>query len=379
MSRIIGQSSSSQQSVLTALGKQLLVAAEDGNDKEIQSLLLQGASFTANWLGMSPLHYACMNGHLESARLLTRAGVSWDGRTKVDKTPMHFAAQFGHHDVVAMLISFGADINAKDMLEMTSLHWAVVEQHFDIVKLLIDNNAIVTTKNKFDKSLMDSAEDTCDFRIIEYLKTYTGESGTYQDSATTSSQEPSPESNTYQNLTDQLSWLQQELLNHNNSGGASVLLEGANAITLTEGGKLAWAQVFEQDRSAKENEKNLEIVLPTQIQENGQKIVSLKLPNHMIPAAPSDSEANNQAVTIVVSPNKTKQGLKSPPSKRRKASTETCDLFTTDYDVSKEELLQRQLVAAQTQAQIYREKLLRKEQEANLWKQQLERLQQNRR
>lgn len=70
---------------------------------------------------MSPLHYACMNGHLECARLLTRAGVSWDGRTKVDKTPMHFAAQFGHYDVVRMLIGFGADINAYDMVRVNSM------------------------------------------------------------------------------------------------------------------------------------------------------------------------------------------------------------------------------------------------------------------
>jgi len=65
---------------------------------------------------MSALHYACINGHCETAQILMRAGVSWDGRNKVDKTPLHFAAQYGHLDVVKTLCIFGANVNAKDMV-----------------------------------------------------------------------------------------------------------------------------------------------------------------------------------------------------------------------------------------------------------------------
>lgn len=69
-------------------------------------------------LGMSPLHYSCMNGHVHTTELLCRSGVSWNGRTKTEKTPLHYAAQYGHRKIVALLIKLGADVNAIDMVIM---------------------------------------------------------------------------------------------------------------------------------------------------------------------------------------------------------------------------------------------------------------------
>lgn len=67
-------------------------------------------------LGTSPLHFAAFGGHVKTAEVLLRAGISRDARTKVDRTPLHVAAQEGHHDVVDLLIKNGADIEAKDMV-----------------------------------------------------------------------------------------------------------------------------------------------------------------------------------------------------------------------------------------------------------------------
>lgn len=67
-------------------------------------------------LGTSPLHMAAQNGHLSTAEVLLRAGISRDARTKVDRTPLHVAAQEGHLELVELLLKHSADIEAKDMV-----------------------------------------------------------------------------------------------------------------------------------------------------------------------------------------------------------------------------------------------------------------------
>lgn len=67
-------------------------------------------------LGTSPLHFAAQFGHLETAEVLLRAGISRDARTKVDRTPLHVASQEGHSDIVDLLVQHAADVDAKDMV-----------------------------------------------------------------------------------------------------------------------------------------------------------------------------------------------------------------------------------------------------------------------
>ena len=67
-------------------------------------------------LGTSPLHFATQFGHIDTAEVLLRAGISRDARTKVDRTPLHVAAQEGHVEIVDMLIQHSADVDARDMV-----------------------------------------------------------------------------------------------------------------------------------------------------------------------------------------------------------------------------------------------------------------------
>ncbi|XP_053560864.1 GA-binding protein subunit beta-2 [Bombina bombina] len=141
------------------LGKRLLEAARNGDDDEVRLLMQNGAPFTTDWLGTSPLHLAAQYGHYSTAKVLLQAGISRDARTKVDRTPLHMAASDGHVNIVELLIKNGANINAKDMLEMTALHWATEFNHHDVVDLLIQNGADVNAFSKFDKTAFDIALD----------------------------------------------------------------------------------------------------------------------------------------------------------------------------------------------------------------------------
>ncbi|KAJ6652708.1 hypothetical protein lerEdw1_011150 [Lerista edwardsae] len=144
---------------LVDLGKRLLEAARKGQDDEVRSLMANGAPFTTDWLGTSPLHLAAQYGHYSTAEVLLRAGVSRDARTKVDRTPLHMAAADGHSHIVELLIRNGADVNARDMLQMTALHWATEHNHRDVVELLVKCGADVHLASKFGKSAFDIALD----------------------------------------------------------------------------------------------------------------------------------------------------------------------------------------------------------------------------
>ncbi|KAG8199981.1 hypothetical protein JTE90_006225 [Oedothorax gibbosus] len=158
---------------LVDLGKRLLECAKIGETEEVRILMTNGAPFTTDWLGTSPLHMAAQYGHVTTADVLLRGGISRDARTKVDRTPLHVAAQEGHLEIVQLLVSHGAEIDARDMLRMTPLHWAVDRGHYQVVKFLLKNKADVHAVSKFDKLPLDIAGDNQHLPIIELLTRHT--------------------------------------------------------------------------------------------------------------------------------------------------------------------------------------------------------------
>ncbi|ROL42176.1 GA-binding protein subunit beta-1 [Anabarilius grahami] len=155
---------------LVDLGKKLLEAARAGQDDEVRILMANGAPFTTDWLGTSPLHLSAQFGHYSTTEVLLRAGVSRDARTKVDRTPLHMAASEGHARIVELLLKHGADVNAKDMLKMSALHWAVEHSHRDVVELLLRFGADVHAQSKFSKNALDIALDNSSHELAEILQ-----------------------------------------------------------------------------------------------------------------------------------------------------------------------------------------------------------------
>ncbi|KAI4894334.1 hypothetical protein NFI96_025118 [Prochilodus magdalenae] len=186
-----------EQMSLVDLGKKLLEAARSGQDDEVRILMANGAPFTTDWvvlrgaavcrwcctnrrthgghhcsleLGTSPLHLSAQYGHYSTTEVLLRAGVSRDARTKVDRTPLHMAASEGHARIVEVLLQHGADVNAKDMLKMTALHWAAEHGHRDVVELLLRFGADVHAQSKFCKTALDISLDNNNDELAEILQ-----------------------------------------------------------------------------------------------------------------------------------------------------------------------------------------------------------------
>lgn len=147
------------QTVITDLGKALLQAAKTGNTEKVHELMSRGAPFTADWLGTSPLHLAARYNHVDTCKVLLRAGISKDSKTKVDRTPLHFAVYQGNVEIVELLLNSKCEVDAKDMLKMTALHWAVEKRHDKIVEMLLQHGADPNAESKFGKTPISIASE----------------------------------------------------------------------------------------------------------------------------------------------------------------------------------------------------------------------------
>lgn len=148
------------------IGKVLLQASKDGDTTKVHECMKNGAPFTTDWLGTSPLHFAAKHNHVETCATLLRAGISKDAKTKVDRTPLHFAVYEGHYEVVKLLVSANCDIEQIDMLKMTPLHWAIEKSHYGIVEILLSKGANRNCVSKFGKTPWSMARERNDPQLL---------------------------------------------------------------------------------------------------------------------------------------------------------------------------------------------------------------------
>ncbi|XP_065843823.1 serine/threonine-protein kinase TNNI3K-like isoform X2 [Oscarella lobularis] len=107
------------------IGKQLVRLGLDVNE--------------ANQQGLTSLHRACMNNHVEMAEYLISAGADIEARNQWGSTPFLQAVFSGNVTVVNLLVKKGCDIDAKDNDGEGALQIADCQKHFkmkeDLVKI----------------------------------------------------------------------------------------------------------------------------------------------------------------------------------------------------------------------------------------------------
>ncbi|GFO07683.1 GA-binding protein subunit beta-1 [Plakobranchus ocellatus] len=287
---------------LVDLGKRLLEAAKRGETDAVRALMSNGAPFTTDWLGTSPLHFAAQYGHQDTAEVLLRAGISRDARTKVDRTPLHVASQEGHMSIVQLLLQSNADIDAKDMLKMTPLHWSTEKGHVAIIGILIRHGADITSEDKFNRTPVDIALNNGRTDIAQLLQLHQETTGVMEENDTVTIEAPEnlvtetvstsegvdglvidtdnikmiksePEDSTDQSSTsvlatlaalaeataphstshgatsDAMSWLESQGITMISGDGSLITsaVESGQTITLTEAGKIALNQFIQQE------------------------------------------------------------------------------------------------------------------------------------
>ena len=99
--------------------------------------------------GVTPLHLAASNGHLEVCKLIMERLDDKNPGTAFQQTPFHWAARDGQFEVCKHMIENFPDKNpAAEASGWTPLHWAAKYGHLDVCKLIID---YLVDKNPKDK------------------------------------------------------------------------------------------------------------------------------------------------------------------------------------------------------------------------------------
>lgn len=116
-----------------------------------------------NRLFWTPLHLACMAGHIEVVRVLLKYNVDIERPSSAAKhklTPLMLACQQGHLDIMKLLICQGAKIEARDKFKRTALIHAVMNGHAHIASHLLRSGA--------DPDTADSSGNT----VVHYASAY---------------------------------------------------------------------------------------------------------------------------------------------------------------------------------------------------------------
>ncbi|XP_008826476.1 GA-binding protein subunit beta-2 [Nannospalax galili] len=349
---------------LVDLGKRLLEAARKGQDDEVRTLMANGAPFTTDWLGTSPLHLAAQYGHYSTAEVLLRAGVSRDARTKVDRTPLHMAAADGHAHIVELLVRNGADVNAKDMLKMTALHWATEHHHRDVVELLIKYGADVHAFSKFDKSAFDIALEKNNAEILVILQE------AMQNQVSANPERASPVTNPV-TVAAPFIFTSGEVVNLTSLvSSANTKATSANLEEIEEGNSLD-SSIQQVVGSGGQRVitivtdgvplGNIQTTIPTG--SIGQPFIVTMQDGQQVLTVPAGQVAEE---TIIEEEEEEKSLMKRP------RMVEMTNSVEGSKEGSERKLLQQQLQEANRRAQEYRHQLLKKEQEAEQYRLKLE-------
>jgi len=158
--------------------KQLLVAAEKGELKEVQNLLdsnIHGdliADINSKGLDeFTPLHFAASEGHLEIAQNLIKNGANIESLSSAMRTPLHVACNRGATKIIELLLNAGANKNAQDNDGNTPLHILSEGGWLEALEYYLKQKPDKTVKNKFGEL---AAEVAANVDVRNLFKKYTG-------------------------------------------------------------------------------------------------------------------------------------------------------------------------------------------------------------
>jgi hypothetical protein len=121
---------------------------------------LQGHFHRTSFRDATPMHLACIGGHIHAVGLLINAGAMVSCRDAEHNTPLHIAAMFQHTGIAALLLLHGAKVDARGHDLDTPLHYAAFHVETDMAVLLIDHGADVDDSNFHEHDVFETRYET---------------------------------------------------------------------------------------------------------------------------------------------------------------------------------------------------------------------------
>lgn len=150
-----------------------IISATEGSKIALIKSILRKTPAAVNamdWLHLTPLQYAAMEGNKAVTELLVQSGADVNIRQDIEgMTALHYAAQLDAPDIAKLLIDHGADVNIKDHYGDTPLHRAVMNRKRDTVDLLIANGAEIDSRQRNGATPLFYAAFVGDVELTEVL------------------------------------------------------------------------------------------------------------------------------------------------------------------------------------------------------------------
>ncbi len=128
---------------LYAMEMNIWKACDSGNTKQVKLLIEQdGTLVNARDIEkLTPLHYATLNGHAETAALLLQHNADVNAQDLSNWTPLHYTSRWGYTEIATLLLQHKANMNAQDDYKWTPLHCASEKGPTETIKLLLSHGA----------------------------------------------------------------------------------------------------------------------------------------------------------------------------------------------------------------------------------------------
>ncbi len=120
--------------------------------------------------GRTGLHICAMNGNMQIARILVKAGAKLDLPDRLGNTPLHLAVARGQSEIAMLLINAGAKLDLENKSGMTPLMIAASRGNLELVRALIAKGASVAKTDYTGRDAIGWAEESRRPAVIQAIR-----------------------------------------------------------------------------------------------------------------------------------------------------------------------------------------------------------------
>jgi uncharacterized protein len=146
-------------------------AAEQNDAAQVRKLLTDGKSPNeTDQSGHTGLHVVAMNGNLQIAAILLKAGARATITDGLGNTPLHYAADRNQVEMVKLFLDVGTPIDTPNKQGMTPLMMAARDGNLDVIQVLLARGANVGKSDYTGRDAISWAAESHRQAVVDTIK-----------------------------------------------------------------------------------------------------------------------------------------------------------------------------------------------------------------